>query len=100
MVGILVHGNTHYILRGPPPTDQQALALARNWALVEIGESKSPNFRNWQIREKEFRENLEWAVVIPGEREVSAGVVSLLSELTARGLEIRRCDKEVFSAGQ
>jgi hypothetical protein len=92
MVGILVHGNTHYILRGPKPTDQEALALARNWAIVVIGESKSPSFGNWQIREKEFRENLEWAVVLPGERAISAGVATLLSELAERGVEIRRCE--------
>jgi hypothetical protein len=71
MVGILVHGNNHFILRGPPPDDQQAVDLARHWSMVQIGEVKSASWNAWTIREKEFRENLEWAVIVPGDREVS-----------------------------
>jgi hypothetical protein len=90
MVGILVHGNNHLILCGPLPDDATALALARHWSLTQIGESKSPSFGHWQIRSKEFRENLEWAVIVPGDREASPGVMQLLEELSARGVAIRR----------
>jgi len=90
MVGILVHGNNHFILSGPSPGDAAALALARHWSLTQIGESKSASFGAWQIRDKEFRENLEWAVIVPGDRETSPGVTQLLAELCARGVTIRR----------
>ena len=78
MVGILVHGNNHFILSGPVPDEAVALALARHWSIIQIGETKSPSFGQWEIRSKEFRENLEWAVIVPGDREPSQGVVELL----------------------
>lgn len=86
MVGILVHGNNHFILSAPAPNAATALALARYWSILQIGEAKSPSFGQWQIRSKEFRENLEWAVLVPGDREVSPGVAQLLGELSARRL--------------
>jgi hypothetical protein len=93
MVGILVHGNNHFILSGPAPSEAEALALARYWSILQIGEPKSARFGAWAIREKEFRENLGWAVVVPGDREVSAGVAELLGELNGRGIAIRTCKK-------
>ena len=91
MVGILVHGNNHFILSGPLPDEATALALARHWSIIRIGEAQSSFLGQWQIRSKEFRENLEWAVVIPGDREVSPGAAQLLGELSARGVDIWRC---------
>ncbi len=91
MVGILVHGNNHFILSGPLPDEATALALARHWSVVQIGEAKLPSLGPWQIRSKEFRENLEWAVVVPGDRDVSPGVAQLRGELSARGVAIQRC---------
>ena len=70
MVGILVHGNNHFILSGALPDEAAALALVRHWSIVQIGEAKSLSFGQWQIRSKEFRENLEWAVIVPGDREI------------------------------
>ena len=96
MVGILVHGNNHFILSGPLPDDAAALALARHWSVIRIGEVKSSHFRQWEIRSKEFRENLEWAVIVPGEREVSPGVKQLLGELSARGVAIGRLSVGCF----
>jgi hypothetical protein len=89
MVGILVHGNNHFILSGPVPDDVAALALTRHWSIIQIGEAKSSSFGHWQIRSKEFRENLEWAVIVPGDREASPEVAQLLRELSARGVTIR-----------
>jgi hypothetical protein len=66
------------------------LALVRHWSIIQIGEAKSLSFDQWEIKSKEFRENLEWAVIVPGEREVSPGVAQLLAELSARGVIIRR----------
>ena len=45
--------------------------------------------RDWTISTKEFRENLEWAVVVPGEGEISPAVAQLLNELAARGITIQ-----------
>ncbi len=90
MVGILVHGNNHFILSGSSPDDASALALARHWSVIQVGETKSSSFGQWHIRSKEFRENLEWAVIVQGDREASPEVVQLLEELSARGVVIRR----------
>ena len=67
MVGILVHGNNHFILSGPLPNEATALAFVRYWSIIQIGEAKSSSFGQWQISSKEFRENLEWAVIVPGD---------------------------------
>jgi hypothetical protein len=96
MVGILVHGNNHFILGGPQPDEPEALALARHFSLTQIGEQKSPSFEKWQLRHKEFRENLEWAVIMKGDRESSAGVIELLAELAARGVTIYRCTRSCW----
>ena len=90
MVGILVHGNNHFILSGPAPDEATALALAWHWSIFQIGQAKSSSFGQWQIRSNEFRENLEWAVIVPGECEVSPGVAQLLAELSARGVIVQR----------
>jgi hypothetical protein len=90
MVGILVHGNNHFILSGPLPDDATALALVRHWSIIQIGEEKASFLGQWQIRNKEFRENLAWAVVVPGDREVSPEVAQLLGGLSARGVTVHR----------
>ena len=90
MVGILVHGNNHFILSGPLPDEAMALAIVRYWSIIQIGEAKSSSFAQWQIRSEEFLENLEWAVIVPGDRAISPGVAQLLGELSARGVSIRR----------
>jgi len=89
MVGILVHGNNHFILSGPSPDDATALALVRHWSIFQIGEVKSPSFGLWHVRSEEFQESLTWAVVVPGNRELSPGVAQLLGKLSARGVTIR-----------
>jgi hypothetical protein len=91
MVGILVCGNNHFILSGPPPDEAAALALARHLSVVQIGAPPPSTFGPWQIRNKEFRENLEWAVVVSDTHETSAPVAQLLSELTARGIHVLQC---------
>jgi len=90
MVGILVHGNNHFILSGPLPDHDSALALVRYWSIIQIGEEKASSFGQWQIRNKEFRENLAWAVVVPGDREVSPEMAQLLGGLSVRGVTVHR----------
>jgi len=91
MVGILVHGDNHFIVRGPQPNSVTALDLARHWSLIQIGGNTPPPLDQWQIISREFRENLEWAVVVPGDGEVSPAVAQLLDELSARGITIHLC---------
>src|ERR1700681_489829 len=93
MVGILVHGDNHFITRGPLPDREVALALIRHWSLIQIGATTPPPVDQWQIISREFRENLEWAVVVPGDGEISPEVTKLLDELSARGITIHdsRC---------
>jgi len=90
MVGILVHGDNHFIVRGPRPNRDEARALARHWSMIRI-EAKTPvELEKWRISTREFREDLEWAVMVPGDGEVSAAVEQLLDELRARGISVEQ----------
>ena len=75
-------------MRGPFPSRETALALVRHWSVIRIGAATPPALEAWQISSKEFRENLEWAIVVPGENAHSAAVVQLLGELRSRGITI------------
>lgn len=88
MVGILVHGDNHFIVRGPLPDREVALALIRHWSLIQIGTTTPPPLDQWRIISREFRENLQWAVVVPGDGEMSRAVTRLLDELSVRGITI------------
>jgi hypothetical protein len=89
MLGILVHGDNHFIVRGPVPDRAAALALARHWSVIQIGAKTPRALEQWRISTREFRENLEWAVVVPGEGEMNPAVSELLQELAARGIVAR-----------
>ena len=78
MVGILVHGDNHFIVRGPLPDREAALALVRHWSLIQIGATTPSSLDGWHIVSREFRENLEWAVVVPGDGKISPAVTTLL----------------------
>jgi hypothetical protein len=88
MVGILVHGNNHFIVRGPLPGREHALALVRHWAVIRIGATTPPALDRWRIVTREFRENLRWAVVVPGDGDISPAVATLLEQLSKRGITI------------
>lgn len=88
MVGILVHGDNHFIVRGPLPDRETALALAQHWSVIEIGANTPPGLDRWHISSREFRENLEWAVIVAGGGERSPAVATLLRELAGRGITI------------
>jgi hypothetical protein len=88
MVGILVHGDNHFIVSGPLPDREVALALVRQWSLIQVGAATPASLDRWHIVSREFRENLKWAVVVPGEGTMSAAVGALLEEMSARGIAI------------
>jgi hypothetical protein len=91
-LGILVHGDNHFIVRGPCPDASTARALARYWSVIEIGSVTPEHLRPWQISTREFREDLQWAVDVPGEGETTPAVVQLLEELRERGIVVQRCE--------
>ena len=87
-VGLLVHGDNHFIVRGPRPTREQALALASGWSLIRIGSTTPAHLAAWRISNREFRENLRWAVAVPGEGVRNPAVIELIEELVARGVQL------------
>jgi hypothetical protein len=89
MIGILVCGENHFIVSGPQPDRADALELARHWSIIQIGQTTPPSLQNWSIVTRAFREELAWAVVVPGDGEVTPAVAQLLEELSARGIAIR-----------
>jgi hypothetical protein len=88
MLGILVHGDNHFIVRGPLPDRETALALVRHWSLIRIGAAQPPALDSWRISSREFREDLQWAVVVPGDGDTTPAVTTLLGELAARGVTL------------
>jgi hypothetical protein len=88
MVGILIHGGNHFIVRGPLPSPEIAQALVRHWSLIQIGVTTPVELEQWSIVTREFRENLQWAVFVPGDDEISPAVTALVGELTSRGIAI------------
>lgn len=89
MIGILVCGENHFIVSGPKPDRAAALELARHWSIIQIGQTTPPSLQNWSIVTRAFREDLEWAAVVPGDGEVTPAVAQLLKELSERGITIR-----------
>ena len=88
MVGILVHGDNHFIVNGPLPSPQQTVELATHWSLIRIGSTTPEHLRKWTISTKEFRENLKWAVVLKAASAPQLAVEQLLAELEARAVQI------------
>ena len=88
MTGILAHGDNHFIVRGPRPDRATALALVKHWSIIRIGAETPPELRAWTIVSKEFRENLQWAAIAPGDGGMNPEVAVLLAELEARGVAI------------
>jgi hypothetical protein len=82
MIGILVCGDNHFIVSGPLPDQAAALALARHWSLIQIGQTTPPSLQSWSIVTRAFREDLEWAVVVPGPGECWPAVVMHIQELS------------------
>ena len=90
VVGILVHGNNHFIVRGPLPAPIRARQLVQHWSIINIAARTPTALEKWTISTKEFRENLEWAVLCEGDGATQPAVAQLLEELEARGITIHR----------
>jgi hypothetical protein len=94
MIGILVCGGNHFIVCGRRPDRPTALALARHWSIIRIGQRTPASLQEWSIVTRAFRENLEWAIVVPGDGETTPAVAQLLKELSARGIVIDRIPED------
>lgn len=86
MIGILVDGDNHFIVRGPKPNRAAAEALAKRWSVIRIGAVTPDQLRPWRISTSEFRENLEWVFIVCGEGDINPAVQQLLAELASRGV--------------
>lgn len=93
MLGILVHGDNHFIVRGPLPAPARVQQLIRHWSIININCTTPPELEKWRISTKEFRENLEWAVCCEGSRTMQPAVVQLLEELRTRGVTIHHASE-------
>lgn len=88
-VGILVHGDNHFIVRGPTPEADTAIALVRHWSLIRIGAQTPPELQPWRISTREIREDLRWAIIVPSDRAMNPAVSQLLAEMSSRGIQIQ-----------
>ena len=64
------------------------MSLARHWSLIRIAAPTPGQLSGWAIITREYRENLEWAVIVPGPGTRNPAVSILLEELDARGVQI------------
>ena len=92
-VGILVHGDNHFIVRGPTPDADTAIALVRHWSLIRIDAQTPPELQSWRISTREIREDLRWAIIVPSDTAISPAVLQLLEELSSRGIPIQTAGK-------
>jgi hypothetical protein len=93
MLGILVHGDNHFIVRGPLPDKFAARQLAQHWSVIQIGRETPHELQQWTIVSRAVREDLEWAVVVPGDGEETPAVSELLKELARRGVKIHDANR-------
>jgi hypothetical protein len=80
------------------PGRSTALQLVRQWSLIEIGQVTAPGLRQWRISSREYREDLLWAIVVPGDSPASPAVDLLLGEIAARGIRIHHAHSENWQA--
>jgi hypothetical protein len=95
-LGLLVHGDNHFVVRGPLPSPGAVERLLRAWTMIQIGGGDLRQVEKWRISTEEFRENLEWAVVALSPRAHSEAVRILLEELRSRGVKIYDWPRETW----
>jgi hypothetical protein len=63
-----------------------------HWSIIQIGQTTPIALQQWSISTREFREDLEWAVIVSGDGGVIPAITQLLDELSARGVTIHNSD--------
>ena len=98
-LGILVHGSNHFMVRGPLPDAAAARELVKRWEFVQDLTRPATVPPVWRISTREFRENIEWAVVLNNGEAHSGAVEILLAELAARGIPIHQAPGPLLPSG-
>jgi hypothetical protein len=91
VLGLIVCGDNHFLIRAPQPSAAEARALVRRWTFPSVADllGQSPPLPpQYQISTREFRENITWALVLSSPEPHSPAVAQLLSELIQRGILI------------
>jgi len=86
---LIVCGEDHFLVRGIRPDLELARYLVRRWIFPSVEDVmglSAPMPDGWRITTKEFREDIEWVIVLPASTEVSEAVAQLLRELASRGI--------------
>jgi hypothetical protein len=86
---LIVCGEDHFLVRGVKPELEMARYLVRRWIFPSVEDVMGlspPMPEGWRITTKEFREEIEWVIVLPASTEVSEAVAQLLRELALRGV--------------
>ncbi len=98
-LGIIVFGEEHFLIRGPKPEPEMARYLVRRWIFPSTEDLlgiSPPMQDDWKITTREFREDIEWAVLLRSAKALNPAVKTLLEELAARGLAISTHDGPKF----
>src|SRR5258708_22888676 len=85
MVGILVHGGNHFIVRGPAPSRADALRLAHYWSIIQIGGKTPPRLERRRVTTREFRGDLGGGGVVRGKGGMTPPEAPLLGSFAAPG---------------
>jgi hypothetical protein len=88
-LGLIVCGDNHFLVRGLKPDREMARYLVRRWTFPSVEDLlglSPPLPGDWVITTREFREDIDWVMVLPGEGEHTDAVGQLLRELEARGV--------------
>lgn len=99
MLGLIVCGDNHFLIRAPQPSAAEAKALVRRWTFPSIDDLlglSAPLPGQYRISTKEFREDITWALVLPSLEPHSPAIAQLLGELIARGVPITNVDRPQF----
>ncbi len=90
-LGLIVHGEDHFLIRGPKPDAAMARYLVRRWIFPSIEDllgTSPPIPADWKITTSEFRENIEWTIVLSCAQSPSPAVAQLVAEVAARGVAV------------
>jgi hypothetical protein len=101
VLGLIVCGDNHFLIRAPQPSAAEARALVRRWTFPSIEDllgQSLPLPPQFQISTREFRENITWALVLSSSEPHSPAVAQLLSELIQRAVSITNAPGPQFAA--
>jgi len=65
--------------------------LVRRWIFPSIEDllgTSPPIPAEWKITTSEFRENIEWTIVLSSRQEPTVAVAQLVAEIAARGVTV------------